>query len=42
MRGAHPGLTPTDVRRAIRENAVDRDGFSVLDAEAAVRAVARE
>jgi hypothetical protein len=42
MRGAYPGLTPADARRAIRETAVDRDGFSVLDAEAAVRAVASE
>lgn len=42
MRSANPDLTPGDVRRIIVDTAFTRDGFEVLDAEAAVRAALEE
>lgn len=38
MKSANPGLTPAQLRRLLRETAYDREGFKVLDADAAVRA----
>ncbi len=38
MKSVNPNLTPQDVRRIIVDTAFMREGFRVLDAEAAVRA----
>lgn len=38
MKGVNPALTPARIRTLLRETAYERDGFRVLDAEAAVKA----
>lgn len=38
MKSANSRLTPTQLRQLLRETAYDREGFKVLDADAAVRA----
>ena len=38
MKNVNPRLAPEEVRHLLRETAYDREGFRVLDAEAAVRA----
>lgn len=38
MKSASPRLTPAQVRQLLRDTARERDGFRVLDADAAVRA----
>lgn len=37
MRGANPKLTPAQIRSILAETADDKDGFAVLNAEAAVK-----
>jgi hypothetical protein len=37
MKSANPDLIPRDIRGIIRETAYIKDGFRILDAEAAVK-----
>jgi len=41
MHGVHPDLTPGELREIIKTTAVEKDGFMVLDAEAATTEAAR-